>query len=619
VEFRILGPVEVYDGGIRLELGARQQRALFAILLLHANEPVPLDRLVGELWGEQPPPTAAKNLHALVSRIRKSIDGRLVTRAGGYLAQVEPEELDAAQFERLLEQGRRELADGNASSAAQTLRRALALWRGPALADFRYELFAQSEIARLEELRLAATEERIEADLALARHRDVVAELERLVAAHPLRERLRGQLMVALYRCGRQAEALETYRQARRALAAELGIDPGPALKQLEAAILSHDPALGPPPATGGRRRVRRKTPLALAVGAAMMLAVLATTLALTLASGRAQLSSIEPNAVGAVDPESGAIVGQVRLGTQPIAIEAGSGGVWTAALGSRALTQIDPHSIKIAGAVALDGAVSDLAVGEGAVWTLNASGPTQFEGTPAEVSRIDSTLDDVVGTVRTGVDYLNLVEGPVAAGAGYIWAAIPENGQMPLVAIDPARARVTGRVQIAAVALATDGAGVWAISSPNFRVKTIIPESSVGLVHVDSKSLSIDASMKISGDAVAVGAGAVWLVAQATVYRNCKPRARFGFRSSCAKSLPGTLYRIDPRAATVTATAKVGRKPVAVAAADDAVWVANEDDRTLMRINPGMMRVTQTLRLGSPPTALAVGEGRVWVGTGST
>ncbi len=241
MEFQLLGPLEVTERDRALVLGGVKQRSLLAILLLHANAVVSSDRLADELWGDAQPRTAGKSIQVHISRLRKELgDGRLETHAPGYLLRVHPTELDLARFEQLLDQAR----DGEPAAAAQTLREALALWRGPPLADLAYQPFAQAEIARLEELRLAALEQRIEADLADGRHAALVGELEHLVAEHPLRERLRGQLMLALYRSARQAEALDVYRTARRELSEELGLEPGEELKRLEQAILRHDPAL---------------------------------------------------------------------------------------------------------------------------------------------------------------------------------------------------------------------------------------------------------------------------------------------------------------------------------------------------------------------------------------
>ncbi len=246
MEFRLLGPLEVVEDDRALSLGGVKQRSLLAVLLLHANELVSSDRLIADLWGEAPPATAAKSVQNYVSRLRKELgERRVTTRAPGYVLHVDPAELDLAVFERLTGEARR----AEPRRAAEKLRQALALWRGPPLADLAYEAFAQREIARLEELRLAAREERFDAELAAGGHAELVGELEASVAEHPLRERLRGQLMLALYRSGRQAEALQAYQAARRELAEELGLEPGEALKRLEHAILVHDPALAPPPA----------------------------------------------------------------------------------------------------------------------------------------------------------------------------------------------------------------------------------------------------------------------------------------------------------------------------------------------------------------------------------
>jgi DNA-binding SARP family transcriptional activator len=270
MDFRILGPLEISEAGRPLPVVGGRQRALLAILLLHANEPVSSDRLIEDLWGEHPPEAARKSLQIHVSRLRKALgpgEGPVFTRPNGYLIRVRPGELDLECFEGLAEEGRDALARGDAERAAERLREALGLWRGPPLADFAFESFAQPEIGRLEELRLVAVEDRIDADLARGRHAELVGEIEVLVAEHPLRERLRRQLVLALYRAGRQADALESYRAARTTLIEELGLEPTPELRQLEQAILTHDsavraPAASPPrpaePAAGGPVAERR-------------------------------------------------------------------------------------------------------------------------------------------------------------------------------------------------------------------------------------------------------------------------------------------------------------------------------------------------------------------------
>ncbi len=245
MQFRILGPLEVWEDGVELPLGGPRTRALLALLLLHANEVVSADRLIDELWGEDSSETASTALRVNVSRLRKALAADvLVTRAPGYAIRVEPDELDLARFERLVDEARELLSGGELTGASERLRQALGLWRGPALADLAYASFTQGAIARLEEIRLAALELRIETDLALGRARELVAELRACVAEHPLRERLVAFLMTALYQTDRQGEALAVFRQARRTLVDELGIEPGASLQGLERAILQQDPAL---------------------------------------------------------------------------------------------------------------------------------------------------------------------------------------------------------------------------------------------------------------------------------------------------------------------------------------------------------------------------------------
>jgi DNA-binding SARP family transcriptional activator len=261
MHFRILGPLEVLDQGEGVSIGGSKQRALLALLLLHANEPLSTDRLVDALWGERPPATAAKTVQVHVSRLRKTLagangggaDGPVVTREHGYELVLDPGALDAHRFAELVAEGREHLAAGRRQPAAAALERALAMWRGPPLADVASEPFAQPAIARLEDLRVTAQEALVEAKLALGDHAEVVGTLEALVAAHPYRERLRAQLMLALYRSDRQAEALQAYQDARRTLVEDLGIEPGERLRELERAVLAQDPALAlPDPAAGG-------------------------------------------------------------------------------------------------------------------------------------------------------------------------------------------------------------------------------------------------------------------------------------------------------------------------------------------------------------------------------
>jgi DNA-binding SARP family transcriptional activator len=298
VEFRVLGPVEAVVDGRSVPLPAAKPRALLAVLLLRRNRVVPVGELIADLWSEEPPDTAAKALQVYVSQLRKAIGAdRVQTKPPGYSLRVDDSELDLDVFERLVREGRERLAAGDAEGATEKLGQALELWRGPPFAEFRAEPFAREAGARLEESQLAALEDRIEADLALGRHDRLIPEVEELVARHPFRERLRGQLMLALYGAGRQADALDLYRRTRETLVGELGIEPGPALQELERAILRHDrelalrgrsrPPAGPP---SRRRRVPAVAALVLVATLAGGLAALALTLRGSSGNGDSEL-----------------------------------------------------------------------------------------------------------------------------------------------------------------------------------------------------------------------------------------------------------------------------------------------------------------------------------------
>ncbi|NUT55489.1 MAG: AfsR/SARP family transcriptional regulator, partial [Thermoleophilia bacterium] len=243
MEYRLLGPLELCDGERRVALRGPRQRALLAALLVSVNEAVPESVLLERLWGDEQPASGSAALRVRVSQLRKLVGDAIVTRPPGYMLSAPAESLDSLRFERLVGEGYR-IAAQDPEHASAVLRQALALWRGPALADVGPLPFAEAEAERLDELRLAALEHVLEAELALGRHAEAVSELDALVAEQPLRENLRRLLMLALYRSGRQARALDVYRRGRARLVDELGIEPGEALRELEAAILRHDPEL---------------------------------------------------------------------------------------------------------------------------------------------------------------------------------------------------------------------------------------------------------------------------------------------------------------------------------------------------------------------------------------
>src|SRR5262245_46140541 len=287
LEVRLLGPLEADRRGRALTVGGPKPRALLALLALEAGRVVSVDRLVESLWPGEQPDTAAHAVQVYVSQLRKALGTEAIrTRSPGYVLEVEPEHVDVHRFAQLADDGRLSLEGGDAADAATLLREALALWRGAALSDFTYEPFAQTEIARLEELRLVALEGRIDADLALGRHAELVSELEALADAQPLRERPRAQLMLALYRSGRQADALAAYRSARDALVGELGIEPGPELKELETAILRQDASLLPEQAPARP---------------AMQFRRLATVVVVEVVDGMGMAAALDPEALGTV------------------------------------------------------------------------------------------------------------------------------------------------------------------------------------------------------------------------------------------------------------------------------------------------------------------------------
>src|SRR5262245_38769429 len=357
MEFRILGPVEAGEDGRAVSLGGRKQRTVLAVLVLHANEVVSSHRLIELLWGEDPLPTAPKALQGHVAGLRKALGPEaIVTRSPGYVLVSESDQIDLGRFERLRREARSALDDGEPGKAAERLRAALDLWRGDPLGDVGFEPSVQAEVARLEGLRLGALEERIDADIAMGRSTELVDELEHLVATNPLRERLWGDLMLSLYLSGRQADALDAYRRARQTLVAELGIEPGPGLRDLESRILAQDPALEPerpaparepghaPPDEEPPARVRRWAIL-LAAAAAVGAVIVAVLL---LTGGDSDSVSVPPDSAVVIDPARDQVVGAIELPSIPGATSAGAGGLWVLSAESSTLSQIDPRARRL-------------------------------------------------------------------------------------------------------------------------------------------------------------------------------------------------------------------------------------------------------------------------------
>ena len=335
MEFRILGPLEVDEDGRPISIRRGKEQALLAYLLLHANEVVPSGTLIDVLWDERPPATASKILQNGVSHLRKQLgDGRLETRDPGYLLRVEKDELDLERFERLARGGHEA--------------EALALWRGTPLLDLREERFADEARRRLEEQRLAVIEDRVDADLAAGRHADLIPEPEALVSANALRKRPVGQLMLALYRAGRQSDALEAYQRARRRLSEELGLEPGPQLQEIERRILTHDPELAAPPSLPRRAAPKPRRPrklLLFGVVAAALVAAAAFGLSRAFSGSAAPV--VQLNSLVVVDPSRNRIVDVVPVGHTPRGVAVGRDYVWLANSADGTISQIEKKSLK--------------------------------------------------------------------------------------------------------------------------------------------------------------------------------------------------------------------------------------------------------------------------------
>jgi YVTN family beta-propeller protein len=540
-----------------------------------------------------------------------------LTRGHGYLLHVEPGQLDVERFRRLLDAGRQALAAGDADRAAEILRDALALWRGPPLADFAYDSFAQQEIGRLEELHLAALEERIEADLALGRHDDVVQELERLVRQHPLRERFRSQLMLALYRAGRQTQALEVYRDARRTLADELGLEPSPSLQQLERAILTHDEALTAPIRRPVGQRTRVKGGLLIAAGAFVLLAAAISVAVIELTGKRSRgLASVTADSVGVIDPDTNRIVGQIPVGSAPTRVAFGGDAVWVISQQDKTVTRIDPHTRTALRTIAVGGPPIDLAVGENAVWLLVA-GNTALGGGAARIARIDPNLNDVVLTIPIETGSVGLGSSPaqiLAAAEGAVWVENPEL-QVVVSRIDTARNKVAATFRAAGPSYGFNtgtAGGVPGASGIAVADGAVWVASDAGVTRISARSNAVSRTIGLGvvvPTALALGEGALWVAARPGFY--CCPLGR-------PKAIgKGTLTRIDPATNSVEATIPIGGNPAGVAVGEGSVWIADRGTRSVVRVDPERNRVVARIKVGSRPRGIAVGDGSVWISVG--
>ena len=569
----VLGPFEVWDGERRVDVGVGKQGALLALLLVRRGASVPLDVLIEELWEAAPPATAHKSVHVYVSRLRKALgEGVIETRASGYALRADDRHVDAAAFEAAVDAAR----GLPPAERARALRRALDTWRGPAFADLRDAGFAVREADRLEDLRLGALEDRLDAELGLGHHRRVVPELRALVAAHPLREGFRRLLMLALYRSGRQAEALESYRAARRVLVDELGLEPAPALRRLERQILNHDPALraaeDPLPRLPRRRRLAAVA--ALTAGLAVLAGILAAT-----RGGEAVVAVAD--GVTMIDPASEQVVARVRVAAEPVAVAAGDGAVWVAGGRDLVLQRLDPGRRAVVRTIGTGAIASALALGPDAVWVADSANGT--------LARVDPATSAVVSVtrVRRGDDgdvFARATPSALAATAGAVWTNRGLSRLQRVPTADLARpVRTDLGPSGSSDALALGWGALWVASGADGR-----------LLRIDPGSLRLRSSLSLPGLArpvgMAAGAGAVWVADRG-----------------------GRVLRVDPHTFHVAATA-TGGELVAVAVGAGGVWALS--GASVLRLDPATGHVTARIAVGGHPTALAAGEGAVWVTT---
>jgi len=575
VEFRILGPLEVVDDGRQVSIRRGKEHAVLVYLLLHANEVVPSARLIDSLWDERPPPTASKILQNAVSHLRKELgEGRLVTRDSGYVLRVEEGELDTQRFERLAKEGRNQ--------------EALALWRGTPLLGLKEERFADDARRRLDEQRLAVLEDRIDDDLAAGRHDELIPELEQLVGEHPLRERLQGQLMRALYAAGRQADALETYRQARKTLSEELGLEPGPELQELERKILRQDPELE------ARRRIRTHSAAAprrrilLAVGGALLVAALVVGGVYAFSGSSSPLLAY-PNSLAVIDPANNKVVRVVPVGDTPRGVAVGRGAVWVANSADGTVSKLDLDTLRLIKTIGIGAQATDLVESDGRVWVAT--------GLDNTVVPIDARSGGVHAAIPLSREQ-DASAYSVATGAGSLWASSGAR----LVQIDP----LTGTI--------VEGRDVgrrhplsgccFSIHDLDFGDGAIwIADASEVLARVSPHGGRLTGSTQLGviPGAVKVGYGAVWV----------------GVPDPNRPAL--ALWRVDVGTVRVTQTITIGRANTYLASLDVAlgagsVWVTDYEAGTLVRVDPSTLDVIATIKIGSHPYGITVGAGRVWV-----
>jgi YVTN family beta-propeller protein len=662
MRFGVLGPLEVEADQGPVVVGGQKERLLLALLLTRPNRVVPVEALIRGLWGEQPPPTAAKTLQSHVMRLRRALEpgrGRgaagevLVTREPGYLLRVPPGMLDAARFEELTDTARHALASGAADAAASTLRAALGLWRGQAFEEFLDSDFAAAEADRLGELRLVALEDRLEADLRLGRHREVVAELEGLVREQPLRERLWAQLMLALYRSGRQADALLAYQRARSTLVEELGIDPGAELRRLQAAVLGQDPgldlqalaeaglawelpeALQPVgPVFAGRaaelawlraawtRATQDKGGLALVAGRQ---GIGKTRLATELArevheqGGRVLYGRCAAAAADPLQPFAQALAGGGMSlqelpvpgpGRSPAAIGQGLADLLAGRSDRAVLLVLD--DLHVAQASALE-ALAAVAAASATRRLLVLGVYRQEAATPglaALVERLDPTG---AGRRRLGpfdrdevAQVLSLYQSEQAALAA-ARAVLKDTGGVPLLVYQAAGDRAEAQAASQVQETATQTAG----SRSHLRLdQAKLADDVVDLRGSGGWRRVVPARLRRSGWRLAVAG-----IAVAVLVSTALVAARIANRGAGVAAIASnSLGLIGAKSNALVGQVPLEVRSGQVAAGEGAVWVSNAEQATVWRVDAAARRVVQPILVGRDPAGVAAGGGAVWV-----
>ena len=573
MRFAVLGPLSVSLDGGPVSLGGRKQRTLLAVLLLHANAIVPRDDLLDALWGEGPPPSASDSLDTYVYRLRKLLGpDRLLRERGGYRLRVEHGELDVDRFEELVANAQRAVDADDHRHAGALLTEALGLWRGPAWTDHLDNPAVFADAERLEERRLNALESRLEAELSCGGGAELVSELEQLAGQHPLRERLLAAVMLALYRAGRQIDALEVFQTARRRLLDELGLELGPELRELQQRILQHDRTLGAArrfPAMSGRGSWRTLAPVGLFGLAAIVI------VAFVLSAGAANRQpTIRAGVSGivSVDASSGGVSSATPLTGAPSAVTAGYGSVWVADSTGQDVSRIDAATGDLVDTIPVDGEPGSIVSGGGAIWVASTVAAT--------VRRINPTVDAVTQTVRLpGAN-----PGAIGYGAGWLWVA--DAAEHALFEIDPTTGvrQRTLSLDIQPSALVVADGTVWVAGYNTATVEQLDPASGrvLARIHVGDGPAAL-----VFDD------GSLWV----------------------ANSLDATVSRIDPATQAVTATIPVRSGPSALTATDGSVWVADQSAGTISRIDPADDRVATSIAVTGAPTSLTVTGSRVWAG----